>query len=396
MNFKYCKNIDENTYEILLAGEVGKDIIGSEIASEILALNSIGVKVIKERINTIGGTILDAFSIVSANLSSDAEIHTINEGVADSSGSFILASGTLGKRSALDFATMKVHNTSHNGVMLEEMEDSPLKEELLIMRDSIVTILSNNSGKTKDEIKEMMNQGKRMTAKESKACGFIDNIITSKNTPELIENMSLAEMMNVCRDFNNLTKEIDSKNTDKLDNKMETVLNYLNLSPDAKEGSVLEAVQNINKKATESEGEVEILKTELDEIKNQATEKDEKISELESQVSEFKTKEIENAVKSAISSGKFVEDNSEALTEKANLLGIENFNQMIDMVNLPQVNVVDKIKNKGQKLATEDKKEKELSDEYQNLCENDSEELERIMHQEPERYQKMEDAWNKY
>ena len=98
MNLKYCKNIAPDTYEILLIGEIGEEIKGREVAYEIMYLNSIGAKVIKERINTVGGSILDAFSIVSANITSECEIHTINEGVADSAGGWILASGNKGKR----------------------------------------------------------------------------------------------------------------------------------------------------------------------------------------------------------------------------------------------------------------------------------------------------------
>lgn len=385
MNLKYCKNIAEDTFELLLVGEVGKEINGREVASEILYLNSIGAKVIKERINTIGGSIMDAFSIVSANISSDAEIHTINEGVADSAGSFILASGTRGKRSAMDFATMMVHNPSVQGVMLEDMEDGSLKDELIMMRDSIVTILSNNSGKTKEEVIALMAESTRMDSQSALNFGFIDSIIESINTPEIVENMSMAELMNVCKDFNNKpddnNPQIENKMEIKdLENKVENLSGQLT----AKD----ETISGLENKVSERDETIEGMK-------NQATEKDSTIADLQNKVKEFETKEIENAVKVAVDSGKFGEDSEEKLTTQCTAMGVENFNIMVGMVKLPQANAAGQIDNKGEKKKTDKTKEKELADEYQNLAENDSAELKEIKNTDPKRYEEMFNAWNK-
>jgi ATP-dependent Clp protease protease subunit len=385
MNLKYFVNKSEGEFEILLHGIVGEEIDGREVAAEIHMLNQMGAKVIKERINTIGGSVVHAFSIVSANLTSDAEIHTFNEGVADSAGSFILASGNKGHRGAFDFSTMMVHNPLVDGVSLDEMEDSPLKKDLSIMRDSIVTILSNNSGKTSDEIKELMNKNTRMTAKEAKKFGFIDFVEKSENTPLIKENMSLADIMNVCHDLNN----------PKIENKMKEVLSYLNLSEDAKEISAVKAIKDIDKRATEAEGKVETLNTELTEVKNQVTEKDTEITELQAKVDEFEVKDVENAVKSAIDSGKFAEENKESLTEQCKSMGVDNFNSMVDMIQIPQANAIDLIKNINQKSVTGDKKEKELADKFQNLSKTNPDELKRIELQDPKEFEAMYNAWEK-
>lgn len=384
MELKFCKNIEENTYEMLLHGEVGVEINGREVASEILYLNSIGAKVIKERINTIGGGVIDAYSIVAANLSSECEIHTINEGVADSAGSFILASGS--KRSAFDFATMLVHNVSYDGIMLEDMEDGPLKKDLTIMRDSIVTILSNNSGKTREEITAMMNESKRMTAKEAKEFGFIDEIIKSKNTPKILENMSMAEIMNVCREFHKPKKQVLNNN-----NNMKTVLNFLNLSEDANEASALSAVQAIENKATEAEGKVKNLETEVSGLKNQVSEKDSEIVELKATVKGFEDKAKDAAVENAVKSGKFSEDQKEDLRAKVDAMGVDNFNEMVDMVKLPKADAAGQVQNSDGSKTTKNEK---LANEYQDLATNDPQELERIKNEEKPRFEAMLNAWN--
>lgn len=375
MNLKYCKNIAENEYELILQGEVGVNIIGRDVAHEILYLDSIGAKVIKERINTIGGGVVDAFSIVSANLSCSCEIHTINEGVADSSGSFILASGN--KRSAFDFATMLVHNVSYNGVMLEDMEEGSFKDELTMMRDSIVTILSNNSNQTPDEVKAMMNESKRMTAKEAKKFGFIDEIIKSINTPEIVENMSMAELMNVCR-IKETLKIDNTMDIKDLENKVENLNGQL-----TSKGETISALEN---KVTEKDAKIE-------EVENKLTESKTEITNLQNKVKVFELKEVENAVKSAVDSGKFGEDSAEELTNQCTTMGVENFNKMVGMVKLPKANAAAQVDNKetGEKKVTKNEK---LAKEFEDLSKNNPRELERIMNIEPAKFELMETAFN--
>jgi ATP-dependent Clp protease protease subunit len=375
MNLKYCKNIAENEYELILQGEVGVDIRGRDVAAEILYLDSIGAEVIKERINTIGGTVIDAFSIVSANISCKCEIHTVNEGVADSSGSFILASGN--KRSAFDFATMLVHNVSYDGVMLEDMEDSKLKNELMVMRDSIVTILSNNSNQTPEEVKEMMNESKRMTAKEAKKFGFIDEIIKSDNTPKIVENMSMAELMNVCK-IEETLKIDNTMDIKELENKVENLNGQITAKDDT--------ISSLENKVTEKDAKIE-------EVENKLTAKNDEITDLQNKVKAFELKEVENAVKAAIDSGKFGKDAEEKLTSQCETMGVENFNEMVGMVVMPKADAAGLINNKDDGAKKTSKNEK-LAEEFENLSKEDPKELKRIMNVEPERFKLMETAYN--
>lgn len=384
MNLKYCKNISDGEYELILHGEIGEDIIGRAVASEILYLNSIGAKKIKERINTIGGSIIDAYAIVSANIASECEIYTINEGIADSAGSFILASGDKGKRSAMDFATMLLHNPSYDGVMLEDMEEGEMKREMEMMRDSIVTILSNNSSKTAKEIRDKMTEAKRMTANEAKEYGIIDNVVKSVKKPSITENMSMAEIMNICR--------VEEDNSILNNNTMKQVLSYLNLSEDASEVSALQAVQNIAKKAETAESKVGSLESDIDGLKNQVSEKDTEIAELKSKVSEYENKEREAAVKNAIGSGKFSEDNKEELENQVKVMGVENFNKMVDMFKLPKADAAAQIQNNS--AAPRQTSDEKLAEEYEKLAKENPAELGRIKNQEPARFEKMFNAWN--
>lgn len=386
MDLKFCKNIGENNYDMILHGEIGRDINGGEVAREIAYLNAIGAKSITERINTIGGTVYDAYSVVSANFFSKAEIITINEGVADSSGGWILASGNKGSRFAMDYSSMLIHNVSHKGVMLEDMEDGKLKDELTIMRNSIAMILANNSGKTEKEVISIMNESTRMTAKMAKEVGFIDEIKSSAKKPELADNLTSLQVMNICKDFNKPKINNNNKN-------METVKSYLNLSAEASESSVLSSVQEISNKAKVSEDLVKNQASEIAELKNKSTEKDAAISDLKGQIAVFESAQNKSAVDAAISSGKFSEENREALVGQVTSMGVENFNAMIGMMKLPHVDVLGAIANKS--TGSGSTTEKELAEKFQNLAENDTAELKRIKNESPAEFAKMEAAWNK-
>lgn len=378
MNLKYFKNIGENEYEILIHGEIGKVVIGSDIAAEIHMLNRMGATLIRERINTVGGTVTDAYSIVSANLASTATIHTINEGIADSSGSWILASGN--KRSGFDFSTVFLHNPSYKGKSIEDVQDSRLKNELVLMRDSIITILANNTNKTKEEIQNVMDANTRLSAKESKEFGIIDEVLPSKRTPELVENMSMADIMNVCHELNNDNSKINNNMEVKdLENKVENLSGQIT----AKD----ERISTLENSVSEKDAKIT-------EVENKVSEKDEEIQGLKNKVQEFETAQIKNAVKSALDSGKFTEDAEDKLTNQCAAMGIENFNEMIDMVKLPQANVINQINNNSGNQGTKETKDQKLANKYQELAENNPIELKRIKNESPKQFEEMFNAWN--
>jgi ATP-dependent Clp protease protease subunit len=383
MELKYFKNKSNKEYEIILSGEVGWDVIGKKIADEIRYLNSIGATKITERINSGGGYVVDGYDIVDANLNSSAIIETIVTGLAASTAGWLAATGTKGYRFIVDYGKGMIHDPSIGGNTIEDMPDGPDKEGLMSIKDSIATILSNNSNLKKDKINELMTKETWLSAEEWVSFGFADKVIKTSNKPVLKDSYSMLEFVNACSNI---------KQTNTI-NKMERVLNYLNLTKDASEASALAAVENIAKKAEIAEGKVENLNTEITGLKNQISEKDTTIAELQNKVKTFESNEIKNAVKSAIDSGKFSKDDEEKLTAQCEKLGVDHFNEMVEMVKLPRVNVLDNLENKGGKTTTTP--DQKLAEEYQNLAENDPMKLEQIKNTDPARFEKMFEAWNK-
>jgi ATP-dependent Clp endopeptidase proteolytic subunit ClpP len=208
---RYFQNISDGKYQINITDVIGQDSLGTEIAKEIDRLNEYGATDIYEIVNSVGGSVVDGFAIVSANLRSKATIHTFNVGVADSTAGWVVASGDKGYREAYDFASFFLHDPSLDGESLENIKDEKMKKEMMVIKDSIVTIFSNNTGKSKDEISAIMTSTKRMTAKEAKAFGIIDNITKSVKKPLIKENMTALEIMNVCKEHNQSFNPMSNK-----------------------------------------------------------------------------------------------------------------------------------------------------------------------------------------
>lgn len=488
MDLKYFKNQGDGVFDILLTGIVGEKLDGDEIAREIKFLNDSGAKVIKEHINSVGGSLINGLSIVSANLNSKAEIQTINEGMAGSIMSVILSSGSPGKRFGLDFSTAVLHDPSFDGVTLEEIVDEKTKSEAKKLKESLVQIYANNTSLTKSQARKMMTADTMLDSTEQKNIGLIDEILPSKMKPAITKSMSYADIMNICSDkskFQNIFNGGSSKTTDDepqwgtvdkrklpreafaedrpdnpsewgfphhfvkdgkideeterfetgtmflhkggldaawaaaqgartgqeadqfiinhlakhrkdlgLDNNnqkqknMSDLTKYFNLSDDANEASIL-------KEAQKDRSKLELNEAKVTALEKSGGEKDTEIANLKQDVEKYQNKAVEEAVEADIKAGKFTEDKKDELVKNAKNIGLEAYKAFTDSVPVKHVDVLNQV-NAGDGADAEKKsKEQKLFDEYQNLAEKDPIELKRIKDQEPARFEKMFNAWNK-
>lgn len=371
-------NVSGETAELLLHGVVGDEINGTIIANKLQSLKEFGVKKVIERINSRGGSIVDGYSIVAANLNltySGVIVETINEGVADSMASVILASGTKGYRKANDYARAVVHNPLFNGTSLNDMEDSVIKETLTAFKESLITIYAAAVGKTKEEISETMNQEKMLNADQMKAFGIIDQVVPTNISLPIKENMSLAEIMNVFEGYNNKSITNKNKNMSKLNE-------FYNLSKDASDDSLLEAAKAERDKLNDAEAKVNDLEKELD-LKEKELEK-------------FQDEATKMAVNSAIESGKFDKKDESQLLSTCKSIGLDNFNAMVEKMITPHVDVAGMIANKSgsAKKLTEYQKEvdgKIVEKVYEDYKPS---ELEKIQSVNPEKFEAIINEWN--
>lgn len=294
-NFKYIQNIKGNEATILLYGEIGDSIdsngnycygiSGNSFAHELMYLAD-KVDVINVRINSVGGSVLDGYSIVSAILSSPKTVNTYIDGLAASIAGVVAVAGK--KCYMMDYGTLMVHNPSGG-------ED---KIVLALIKDTLVTILSNRTQKTAEEIDTMMNAETYLSAEEAMAQGMVDEIIKSNKKIKIKTSDSLT---NIALVYNKLINPTTN---------MEKVTNVLKLKNDASELEMVSAIEAKDTENTALKNQIETLKNELKEFKDAKEAEEAKAKEA------LKTKATE-VVNKGFEDGKIAKEEVDSTIELA-------------------------------------------------------------------------------
>lgn len=248
-SFKYIKNISNGEGTIHLYDQIGDSvdgqgnyifgISGSSFAYEMAYLQEKCTK-INVRINSVGGSVLDGYSIVSSILNSKVECNTYVDGLAASIAGVIAVAGK--KCYMMDYGTLMLHNPSGG-------ED---KKVLNLVKDTLVTIISNRTAQSPEDIDKMMSKETWMSANEAKEKGMVDEIISSGKKIKIDKTESLYNMALI---YNKL---IINKP------KMKDVNNKLKLADDASESSAVSAIEAIQNKAASLEVENSALKAKVE------------------------------------------------------------------------------------------------------------------------------------
>ncbi len=316
MNFKYIKNISEGEGTILLYSQIGDSvdasgnyvsgISGSAFAYEMQYLQDKCSK-IKVRINSIGGSVLDGYSIVSAILNSKVPCDTYIDGLAASISGVIAMAGK--KCYMADFGTLMLHNPSGGN-------DTAVLD---LVKDTLVTIFEQRTKLTAEEISVMMDKETWLGANEALSMGLVDEVVTSVKKYKVSKSESLSNMAII------YNKIINKPN-------MEKIQNVLKLSNEASEETIVSAIEEKDIKNAELQAEVDRLKAIVD--ANEAKENEAK----ELAAKELETKAIE-LVENAIKAKKILETEKDSTIEMAKN-NFEFVSNMISKIN----NVKDAVK----------------------------------------------------
>lgn len=294
-------SIDEN-------GNVTYGISGSSFANELQWLQT-QCKSISVRINSVGGSVLDGYSIVSAMLSCKVPCNTYIDGLAASIAGVIALAGK--KCYMMDYGTLMIHNPS----------GGTDKSVTALVKETLVTIISNRSSKTAEEISTMMDSETWLTSAEALNSGFVDEIVSSGKKIKMKKD-SLYEMANV---YNKLINP--KKNT------MNKVTDFLKLRNEASEEEVIVAIESKDSTIKEKDAEIAALNERL-----------KKFEDAEKAAKEAALEDIKNKatvlVNSAKEAGKINEDEVEGLIS----LAITNFSTVENM--FAKINNVKKNENK--------------------------------------------------
>lgn len=163
---------------ILLTGPV-EDNMANSIIAQLLFLDAQDpTKDIYLYVNTPGGSVSAGLAIVDTMNFIKADVQTIVMGTAASMGTIIASSGAKGKRFMLPNAEYMIHQPmGGTGGGTQQTDMAIAAEHLLKTRNKLEKILADNSGKTVKQIHKDAERDYWMSAEETLAYGFIDQIM---------------------------------------------------------------------------------------------------------------------------------------------------------------------------------------------------------------------------
>jgi ATP-dependent Clp protease protease subunit len=152
----------------------------SVVVAQLLFLESQDpTKDISLYINSPGGSVTDGLAIYDTMQYIKCDVSTICMGMAASMGAFLLSAGTKGKRLALPNSTIMIHQPL-GGYKGQATDMEIHTRYMLDTKARLNRILSENTGKPLDIIKNDTERDNFMTAQEALEYGLIDKVIDKR------------------------------------------------------------------------------------------------------------------------------------------------------------------------------------------------------------------------
>lgn len=127
-------------------------------------------------INSPGGGVYAGLAIYDTMQHIKPDVATICVGLAASMGSFLLAAGAPGKRSALPHARIMIHQPS--GGFYGTASDIEIQaEEILRLKNDLNRMMADNTGQPIERIQRDVERDYFMSADEAKAYGVVDEVL---------------------------------------------------------------------------------------------------------------------------------------------------------------------------------------------------------------------------
>ena len=164
---------------IFLGTEINDEVANSIVAQLLLLDSENPEKDIMLYINSPGGVITAGMAIYDTMNLIKADVSTICLGEAASMGSFLLSSGTKGKRLALPSARIMIHQPL-GGAQGQATDIEIEAKEILRMKKELTTILAENSGQDLEKVQKDCERDYYMSAAQAVEYGLIDKVITAE------------------------------------------------------------------------------------------------------------------------------------------------------------------------------------------------------------------------
>jgi ATP-dependent Clp protease, protease subunit len=162
---------------IIFLGTPIEDQVANLVVAQLLHLESQDPeKDISIYINSPGGSVYSGLAIYDTMRFVKPDIHTMCVGVAMSMGSLLLAGGTKGKRAALPNSRILIHQPSA-GFEGQSTDIEIHAREILTVRSRLDEIYAENTGLSKEQVREDMERDRFFTAEQALEYGLIDRVL---------------------------------------------------------------------------------------------------------------------------------------------------------------------------------------------------------------------------
>ena len=176
----YTKLFEER---IIFLGVQIDDASADDVMAQLLCLESMDPdRDIQIYINSPGGSYTAMTAIYDTMQFVKPQVQTVCLGQAASAAAVLLAAGTPGKRFALPHSRILIHQPyTEGGGQASDVEIQA--NEILRMRDEMETILSQHTGRSKEQIEKDIERDRILTADAAREYGLIDQVIASRKVP---------------------------------------------------------------------------------------------------------------------------------------------------------------------------------------------------------------------
>lgn len=303
MELKKIKCVAEKEYELRLIGEFGYDIIAAYIIPELVWMKQNNpVNILRVRLNTEGGSVMEAVKIFSEILRLNIPFTVHNDGICASMGGFFWLATIKENRYMANFAQCMWHNPMSDGISLEQVLDPEEKKACEAFKDQIMKLIVHNSGKTAEEMDAIMAETTWANVEKCIEMGFLlkENVESYQQAPVLkTADVEAKQLVKIAASFmsdkykaeatknqtNNNQIEIDMEK--ELRNKVTAVLE---LNDAANDESILKAITASQAK---HKAIVDDITAKLETEKKEKKELAEKLAKVEASLADFQKKEAQ-------------------------------------------------------------------------------------------------------
>jgi ATP-dependent Clp protease, protease subunit len=166
---------------IIFLGTPISDDIANAVMAQLLCLQQMDPdRDISIYINSPGGSFTALTAIYDTLRWLKPDIQTVCLGQAASAAAVLLAAGTKGKRLALPNSRILIHQPYTEGGYGQASDIEIQANEILRMRTLLELMISENTGKSVEEVSRDIERDKILTAEQAIEYGLIDQVLESQ------------------------------------------------------------------------------------------------------------------------------------------------------------------------------------------------------------------------